>query len=171
MASFVVMERRGTGGGRDVELVRDGFHLLAFVLPLFWFLFHRMWVEALVTLALMVAFAALTSLMGYPAHWPLSLIVSIYAGLEAPALRLAAMRRAGWRDAGVIEADDAFGAEERYAAEWDAGTDPVWAGEQQPKAASEEPRAQDHEAAEQPRPAPQPRPGPALGLFSYPGGR
>jgi uncharacterized membrane protein len=38
MASFVVMERRA-GSERDVEFVRDGFHLLAFIFPLFWELF------------------------------------------------------------------------------------------------------------------------------------
>jgi hypothetical protein len=160
MASFVVMERRGIGGGRDVEFVRDGFHILAFLVPLFWFLFHRMWIEAAVTLALIVAFAILTSLAGYPAHWPLSLIVSIFAGLEAPALRLASMRRAGWRDAGVIEAEDAFGAEERYVAEWGADEP------SEPEPVETEATAQ----AETPH-APRPASGPALGLFSYPDGR
>ena len=159
MASFVVMERRGSGGGRDVEFVRDGFRILAFLIPLFWFLFHRMWIEAAVTLALIVALAILTSAAGYPAHWPLSLIASIFAGLEAPALRLASMRRAGWRDAGVIEAEDAFGAEERYAAEW--GTD-------EPEPAGAEDRTVTPADTWH---APRPAPGPALGLFSYPDGR
>lgn len=159
MASFVVMERRAAGGGRDVEFVRDSFHLLAFLFPLFWFLFHRLWIEAAVTLALIVAFAVLTSWAGYPAHWPLSLIVSLFAGLEAPALRLAAMRRAGWSEQGVIEADDNFAAEARYAAELDEDEPPA------EKPANAGPTATD--AAFPPRTAP----GPALGLFSYPDAR
>ena len=159
MASFVVMEQRPPGGGRDVEFVRDGFHVLAFLVPLFWFLFHRMWIEAAVTLALIVAFAILTSVAGYPAHWPLSLIVSIFAGLEAPALRLASMRRAGWRDAGVIEAEDAFAAEERYAADW---------GVDEPAEIGEPALAETHQT---PRHSPVPASGPALGLLSYPDGR
>jgi hypothetical protein len=160
MASFVVMERRAANGGRDMEFVRDGFHLLAFLFPLFWFLFHRMWVEAAVTLALIVAFAVITAWAGYPAHWPLSLLVSVFAGLEAPTLRLAAMRRAGWSDRGVIEADDNFAAEARYA--WDLPGD-----QQDEPAVAGEARLAGPETALAPRSAPRP----ALGLFSYPDGR
>lgn len=160
MASFVAMERRAEDGGRDVEFVRDGFHLLAFLVPLFWFLFHRMWIEAAVTLALMVGLAVLTAWAGYPAHWPLSLIVSVFAGLEAPALRLAAMRRAGWSDRGVIEADDSFGAETRYA--WDM------AGGESEDAAD---KAEIQYAGSEPAQTPRAASGPALGLFSYPDGR
>jgi len=162
MASFVAMERHGTEGERDVEFVRDGFHLLAFLFPLFWFLFYRMWIEAAVTLALIVGFAVVTSLAGFPVHWPLSLIVSIFAGLEAPALRLASMRRAGWRDRGVIEADDAFGAEERYIAEGGLAGE---TGEAEADADGEIPTGRPVPSA------PRPAQGPALGLFSYPGGR
>ena len=159
MASFVAMERRADDGGRDVEFVRDGFHVLAFLLPLFWFLFHRMWIEAAITLALIVALAVLTAWAGYPAHWPLSLLVSVFAGLEAPALRLAAMRRAGWSDRGVIEADDNFGAEARYAEM--AGDEP------EESISAGEARFTTTETTHAPRAAP----GPALGLFSSPDGR
>jgi hypothetical protein len=164
MASFVVMERRAAGGETDVEFVRDGFHLLAFLVPFFWFLFHRMWIEAAAVLVLVSCFAVLTSWAGYPAHWPLSLLVSIFAGLEAPALRLAAMRRAGWRDAGLVEADDYFAAETRYAAgtsgEEHNTPEAEWAGE----VGTRELRADTPHA-------PRKAPGPALGLFSYPDGR
>lgn len=162
MASFVVLERRAPDGTVDCELVRDGFHLLAFLVPLVWFLFHRMWIEAAVALVLIVGLAVAASTAGYPAYWPLSLVLSIFAGLEAPALRLASLRRAGWHDWGVVEADDAFGAETRYKARADAGEHVVGTGPAQALAP-----AVRVDAARAARPAE----GPALGLFSYPDGR
>ena len=83
----------------------------------------------------------------------LSLLVSVYVGLEGPALRIAALTRRGWRQWGVVEASGRDEAEIRYI----AGTAPEQAV---------------RETVVQ---APQPqlgRPaasGPALGLFSYPG--
>ena len=46
MASYVVMEPP-EGGPEQAILVRDGFALLAFIMPFLWFLWHRMWLEAL----------------------------------------------------------------------------------------------------------------------------
>ena len=151
MASYVVMEPPARED--DAVLVRDGFHLLAFLAPFLWFLFHRLWIEALVVLALALALGVAGSLTGISAAPALSLLVSVYVGLEGAALRVAALRRRGWREWGVVEADNPADAEVRYLAE---------------------------EYADAPSEPPAPRPlgiprqqpagsGPALGLFSYPG--
>ena len=118
MASYVVMEPPvGDAKGRDAVLVRDGFHFLAFVFPFLWLFFHRVWLEGLaVLLAVILIGAASSYLFENNAGAMLSLLVSIYVGLEGSAMRLAAMRRRGWRERGVVEANDAADAELRYLA-------------------------------------------------------
>ena len=108
MASYVVMEPPADGVPRNECVVRDGFHWLAFLVPLLWFLWHRLWIEAAVMLALMLGLSVLSSLQGWAfTATLLSLAVSILAGLEGAALRLAALRRRGWREWGVVEAENA----------------------------------------------------------------
>ena len=156
MASYVVMEPpSGTGrGGERAVLVRDGFRFLAFVLPAAWMLFNRLWIEALLVIAVTMTLSVFGAAAGLGKAAPaLSLIVSLYAGLEASALKLAALRRRGWREWGVVEADSAADAEIRYLAEALMDEDeepapaPVAAGPAMPRGAT----------------------GPALGLFAYPG--
>jgi len=157
MASFVVMERLDAGA-RDFKVVRDGFHWLALLFPLPWFLVHRMWAEAGVVLALGVGLGLLTDLAGLDWLWPFGLLVALVCGFEAPALRVASLRRAGWREWGVVEARDRDGAEIAWLDE--AGTPPA-------------PAAADAGLPAEPGPGPSPRPaaGPALGFLSWPGGR
>lgn len=158
MAIYVVMEPPAATAAEAAEravLVRDGFAFLAFLLPPLWLLWHRLWIEAALAFAASMALTALgeTAGLGFTGA-ALSLLVSIYVGLEGPALRINALRRRGWRDSGVVEAKNAAEAEIRYLA-------------------GEEPQA----VAEVLRPAPPARPvpgpavqhGPALGLLDYPG--
>jgi hypothetical protein len=87
---------------------------------------------------------------------PISVLLSLGLGFEAPALRMAALRRRGWRERGVVEADGRDEAEIRYLA--DADTDM--------------PASVPYPLSTAPAPTMPPRrPGavPALGLFSYPG--
>ena len=153
MASYVIFEPPGAPEPERAIFVRDGFHWLAFLLPVFWFLWHGLWIAAVLAVAALAAFAVAGEYFGLGyLGTALSLLLSVYAGLEGPALRLARLRRRGWREWGVVEADNAADAETRYLAEMletPAGlpTVPVAAG-----------------------PAMQPA-APALGLFAYPGGR
>lgn len=159
MAIYVVMEPPGSGGRMDGMLVRDGFHLLAFLVPVIWLLWHRLWIEALAALVVASALAALGSIAGYgPASSLLSLLVAVYVGLEGAALRLAALRRRGWREWGAVEAGNAREAEIRYLAEAHGDAEEGGIGDHQPPLQAEPSR----------RVAP-PRSGPALGLLSYPG--
>lgn len=162
MASFVVMEPPDTASGRNWQdgqavLVRDGFHLLAFIFPFFWLLFNRLWIEALFVLALTMALAGFGSLAGLGNASPiLSLLVCLYIGLEGPALKLAALGRRGWRDCGVVEADNSRDAEIRYIAEATNLAGQTQAADSAPDTAPVQ------ATLRQPS-------GPALGLFSYPG--
>lgn len=156
MASFVVMERTD-GGGRDFEVVRDGFHWLALLFPLLWFLFHRMWIEAGAVLLAGIGLALLTDLAGLDWLWPFGLLMALVAGFEASTLRSWSMRRAGWREWGVVEARSRDAAESAYLDEA-AARSPAAAGAALPDAPIS--------GAVPVRPA-----GPALGLLSYPGAR
>lgn len=157
MAIYVVMEpaeSRAADPDR-VAYVRDGFSLIAFLVPLLWLLWRRLWIEALLVFAAGLALGALGQALDFDplAAIAFSLLIGLYVGLEGAALRIAALRRRGWREWGVVEADDLDEAETRYLAE----TIPDSA-----KAAAVE------EARSRTRPAGM---GPALGLLDYPGNR
>ena len=106
MASYVVLEPNSNElHGVDTVFVRDGLRWLAFLFPVFWLLWHRLWIEAALALALALGIGALATLEGFAGGTLLSLLVALFFGLEAPALYLAALRRRGWREVGLVEAD------------------------------------------------------------------
>ena len=153
MASYVVMEPPSRSGG-EIRFVRDGFSVVALILPFIWLLWHRMWIEALLVFAVAIALSVAGELAGLQGvMMGLSLLVSIYVALEGASLRVAALRRRGWREAGVVEASNEDEAMLRY-----------FESHGEPPARSEAP------PPETPRPAPPPASSgaPALGLFSYP---
>ena len=161
MAIYVVMEPPGASEDDAAEravMVRDGFSLVAFILPLVWLLWHRLWIEAFVAFVASVVLMALGETTGFAfAGAALSLLVSLFVALEGPALRIAALRRRGWREWGAVEGDSAADAEIRYLAGEDEG--PVagpWTAEPRPAPAWPVSTAPAHT-------------GPALGLLGYPG--
>lgn len=161
MAIFVVMEPPAAAADIDPRFVRDGFHLFAFLIPVVWFLWHGLWIEAVVALAVTMAVSALATLAGLgDAAALLAALVSVYFGLEASNLRLAALRRGGWREWGVVEAQSIAEAEARQAVE---AADEVVPSPWQRGIAS---------GAQAGRPAAaMPGAGPALGMLDYPGQR
>src|SRR6185503_529861 len=79
---------------------------------------HRLWIEAVLTFAVMTVLSMIGEKLGLEgAGSALSLLVSLYVGLEGQALRIAALRRRGWREWGVVEADTLGDAELRQALE------------------------------------------------------
>lgn len=162
MASYVVLEPPGRGGEERAVLVRDGFHFLAFLLPLVWLLFNRLWIEALAVFAAGALIGALGTWFGAAAAASVvSVLLALFVGLEAASLKIAALRRRGWREWGVVEADNARDAEIRYAASLET------------QLADEFVPAEDIAQPQLPasRPATHPaRPtGPVLGMLGYPG--
>ncbi|HWK63905.1 MAG TPA: DUF2628 domain-containing protein [Rhizobiaceae bacterium] len=160
MAVYVIMEPRQQARGTvDAVFIRDGFTFFAFLLPFVWLLWHRLWIEAALALGAVLLIGALGEAGGYGAYASvLSLLVSIYVGLECAVLRVNALRRRGWHDVAVVEADSAADAEIRYYGE------AVDIGPQAEARPEPEPVRQPARATTAPY-------GPALGLFSYPGGR
>ena len=57
MASWIVMQPPAARarGGADATFVRDGFSLLAFLVPPLWLLWHRLWIEAVLAFAVLRA--------------------------------------------------------------------------------------------------------------------
>lgn len=161
MATYVIMEpapAAGARNARDTVFIRDGFAFLAFLVPFLWLLWHRLWIEAALALGAALLLGGLGEYGGMGAVAPLlSILVSIYVGLEGAALRVHALRRRGWREAGVVEADSVEDAETRYFAEQGA-REPDMVDRPAPAVAAQAPLRPAHS-------------GPALGLFSYPGGR
>ncbi|PHP68629.1 hypothetical protein CSC94_01090 [Zhengella mangrovi] len=157
MASFVVMEPPAGDARRETRFIRDGFAVLAFIVPPLWFAWHRLWVEAIVSLALLVAAGALVELQGFAmASSLLSLLVSLYAGLEANGLRIAGLSRRGWREAGVVEAASPAEAELRWYHDPSASL---------PRETAPPPLPRRHPAIRSAAPAE------GLGLIDYPGAR
>src|SRR5436190_21986604 len=112
MAIYVVMEPPGRGEKADsTTFVRDGFSWLAFLVAPLWLAWHRLWIEAGLAFVAMGLLSLLGERLGLDwAGSALSLLVSFYIGLEGQGLRIAALRRRGWHEWGVVEArnmDDA----------------------------------------------------------------
>ena len=159
MAIFVVMEPPARPGpSAEAVFVRDGFAVLGFLLPYFWLFWHRLWIEGLLALGVVLLLAALGEQAGFAAVASLlTLLASIYVGLEGSALRVNALRRRGWHEAAVVVAASRPEAEIRY-----------FAGEGETPAVDALPLPW---APATPASAGPVTTGPALGLFSYPGGR
>jgi hypothetical protein len=96
--------RPGESIGLDrAVLVRDGFSWSAFAFSVLWFLYHRLWIAALIVLAGLMALAGLGHALGLsPGIATLAtLLASWLIGLEASSLRRWTLARRGWpvRDA------------------------------------------------------------------------
>jgi hypothetical protein len=158
MPSYVVMEPPGRSEKVDTTaFVRDGFTWLGLLVPPLWLAWNRLWIEAALAFIVMGALSMLGQRLGLGlAGSLLSLLVSLYVGLEGQGLRIAALRRRGWHEWGVVQAGQLDDADLRYALEVEAHADEaVPAPRMVPDAALA-------------RPA---QPGIALGLTHVPGRR
>ena len=161
MARFVVLEPEGATADDAIDnarIVRDGFSIIAFLVPPLWLAWHRLWVEAAVILAVLLALGLLGEHAGIGSVAPLlSVFVSVLVGLEGQSWLIARLRRRGWQDRFAIEADDLDEAELRYAAQYggnevrDSATDVMTLQ-----------KSADVPSVRRPL-------RPALGLFGYPG--
>jgi hypothetical protein len=121
MAVYVVMEPPGRSGKADATtFVRDGFSWPGFLVSPLWLAWHRLWVEAALAFVAIGILSMLGEKLGLGlAGSLLSLLVSVYVGLEGQGLRIAALRRRGWHQWGVVEADTLDDADIRYTLEAD----------------------------------------------------
>jgi hypothetical protein len=95
------------------ELVRDGFHPLAFLLGPFWCLWRGLWIAALAILVLSGALLAIGRLLHVSSGTQAlaQIVLAFLVGLEAPNLRRIGLRRQGYVDGGIVAANDLTEAE------------------------------------------------------------
>lgn len=170
MATFLVFEPAGQvrtqAAAERVVFLREKFSFWAFLLTPFWLLRYRLWLAFLVWL---IVFAAIHLLGGWLGYGPFtaaaaSFFPSLLFGMEAANLRGRKLLRKGYRDAGVIIAEDIETAERRFFENWQhapAATAKSDASDAPQKTPSAYPETKFAAAAEQN----------VIGLFPTPGQR
>ena len=96
------------------RLVPDKKSPLALIVPIFWLIYHRLWVETLAYLALTLAIVFLFYLTPHIAIPYLSALPGFYLLLEGQELVRAKLERNGWRFVGTVEAENRQEAEFKY---------------------------------------------------------
>ena len=113
---FFTIHERPVSRGSDLIAVASGFSWFAAILPLVWFLWHRLWLG-------LVAYFLLGSLLGLvlelagiaePAGLVIAVAVSFLIGAMAADYRRWTYARHGWALRGIVLADNAWDAEQRY---------------------------------------------------------
>ena len=113
--------RPGDASGLDrAVLVPDGFSWPAFAFTVLWFLFHRLWIAALIVLVGLVALAGAGIALGLPSGAGLIavLLASVLIGLEASSLRRWTLARRGWPARDAVNAASREEAEARALNRW-----------------------------------------------------
>ena len=107
-------------GTERFRFVRDGFYFWAFLTPLLWLLWHRLWLVLLGYLVLIagLAFALVTFKVSTGPSVLIYLMLALLVGLEAGTLRRWTLGRNKWRDLGVVSGDDVEAAERRFFSTW-----------------------------------------------------
>jgi hypothetical protein len=125
MSVYTVYEPplRAADAGVDPErfvFVRDGFSFWAFVLAPVWILMHRLWLVLVLYLVgaavVQVGFWFAGASMGI--RYAVGILLSLLVGLEAATLWRWTLRRRGWRNIGLVVADDVETAERRFYDAW-----------------------------------------------------
>ena len=100
--------------------VRDGFSFWAFVLAPVWMLVHRLWLVLVIYLVVAAALQAGLWIVGATtgATVLVGFLLSLLVGLEATSLRRWTYGRRGWRNIGLVVADDVETAERRFYDSW-----------------------------------------------------
>lgn len=115
MAVYTAHRRTGDGVEEDTLLIEEGFCWPAFLFTVLWALWHRLWLVALVILALGVGMDMVLSALGAggAARAVLSLATMALIGYSANDLRRHALARRGHRALGPVSGRNREAAERR----------------------------------------------------------
>jgi hypothetical protein len=144
--------------------VRDGFYVWGFLLSVFWMLRHRLWLVAILFVALVVLIEFGLRWLGLAAGYRSLILFALcfLVGLEGGTLRRWTLALRGYTNVGVVVADNQDDAERRFFVNWQAG--------KRPNAAPPPPHAESVvRNAPHPQPLPPRRePGDVIGSFPQP---
>lgn len=120
MTSFVVLQHGGEPTARALEktvFVRDTFSIVALVFPIVWLFWHRLWIAGCCALALFIAVSVFAgeNVVLFWLLFAFNISLSLLVALEGPALRMAALRFSGYRDLGIVEAENLEQAQLKWA--------------------------------------------------------
>ena len=114
--------RTGFAASEKALFLRDGFSLVAFVVPVIWLLWQRLFWAAIAVFALEVLIGWQAGATGFGfAAAVLPLLIGLLVALEGPSLKAWKLKRQGWRETAALMASDRAEAEIRYYAGMTAG--------------------------------------------------
>ncbi|MBB4066898.1 DUF2628 domain-containing protein [Gellertiella hungarica] len=121
MASYLVMmPPEGETNPDSARFIRDGFSLAAFVFPLLWLLWNRLWLYTLVYVLVVIGLGvAAEEWASSDALVVAQLALSLLIGLEGGTIRAGHLVSKGWKMVAVIPASSLDEAEEIYFASAD----------------------------------------------------
>ena len=94
--------------------VPDRFSWFAFIVSIFWIIWHRMWLVLLGYLGLTLVLELTAVFIGGPAPAVAALAIALIFGFEANGLRRWSLERSGWRLIGIACGNDQMEAELRF---------------------------------------------------------
>jgi hypothetical protein len=122
---FVVMKKPDTASGPRYTIKRDGWSWLAFIAPVRWLLWNRVWFAAFLFILVSVAIAVLANEPGFLAFvFAAGILVQFYAGLEANHWHISALTAKGWQPVQTVDANAREEAELRFALQRSGRTAP-----------------------------------------------
>jgi hypothetical protein len=118
MAAYAVFEppMRGRSAAEHADrfvFMREGFSFWAFLFGVLWIIWRRLWLVLIIYVALVGLLQYGLMLLGISpsARTAVTVLIHLLLGMEAATLRRWTMVRRGWRDWGVVIADDVETAE------------------------------------------------------------
>jgi len=116
MATYMVLSSKsGPDKDPDAIFVRDGFSIMAAIFPLFWLLWHRIWVWALfLVLVLIGTSIGAASPVGDKLASFVLVACSLFFGFEGRQLYVASLIKRGFSVRSVLEVPDLETAEISY---------------------------------------------------------
>lgn len=113
-------QRSGEAEPDQFKLVRDDFHVGAFLFGPLWMAAHRLWLALLGYLVVITAISVILQLVDADAgaRAIAMLAIALLVGFEAPSLQRSKLSRKGWKNIGLVSGNDLEEAERRFFAHW-----------------------------------------------------
>jgi Protein of unknown function (DUF2628) len=128
MAAFAVFEppvRAGRPAADHAErfvFLRERFNWAAFLFGPLWMIWRRLWLVLIIYLVVLglVEFGLRRLGIASQARFTVYFLIALLVGIEAVSMRRWTLLRRGWRDRGIVIADDLEMAERRFFDSWSA---------------------------------------------------